>query len=105
MQAIDPERQYSFSEARNLIPSSRGGRVDLKTLHRWRLAGVLNAGYRRVFRKRYWFVMGAEILRFNQLQQDDAAPAQPVRTAAEHKRAQIWARQDLERFYPQLAKS
>jgi hypothetical protein len=100
---IDPEKQYSFSEVRGLIPSSRGGRVDLKTLHRWRLAGKLNAGYRRVFRRRFWFVMGSELLRFLELEQEPPAPAPPARTAAEHKRAQIWARQDLERFYPQLA--
>lgn len=97
---IDPDRTYSLAEARQLIPSARGGRVCMKTLHRWRIAGVLRCECRRVFRRGYYFVKGAEILRLLATE----PPPTNKRTPAAHARAQRWAQRDLEKFYPQLVK-
>jgi hypothetical protein len=102
MKPIEPARLYSFSQARNLIPSPRGGRVDVKTLHRWREAGVFQAVARTVFRRRYWFVLGSEIIRLI----EGKPPAEALfknkkpRTAIQHARAQEQARRDLAIFYP-----
>lgn len=61
---IDPQRLYSFSEIRDLVPSSRKGkRVSFDTLHRWRLDGKFSAVCRPSRGKRFWFAWGSEVMK------------------------------------------
>lgn len=54
---IDPRQGYSFHEACKMIPSPIGGRINIRTLHRWRAEGRFTA-YRS---GRYWFLLGSEL--------------------------------------------
>jgi hypothetical protein len=62
---IDPKRLYSLTEAAAFVPSCVAGkRVHPKTLHRWRKEGRIKCQGRAAAGKTWWFVWGAELLRF-----------------------------------------
>jgi hypothetical protein len=73
---IDPYRLYPFAEAARLIPSCQAGkRLNLKTLHRWRLAGKVKAVARESRDRRYWFLPGHEVARLINCESPIEAPA------------------------------
>lgn len=101
--SIDPDRLYPFAEAARLIPSARGGHVCLRTLHRWRVARLLDARCRRVRRRAYWFVPGFELLRLVAGEANGEGEGQGAsRTEAQARRDRFWADRELERYYPEL---
>lgn len=88
---IDPQAEYSFAEVARLVPSPRAGkRTQIKTLHRWKNAGLLKA--RR--RGRFWFVTGLELLRL--LGRDDSSP--PSRSVVQRARDVARAERMAERL-------
>jgi hypothetical protein len=64
MDGIEPNRLYSFAEAARLIPSPKAGkRTHLATMHRWRKNNRIAAQCRPSGGKRYWFILGSELIR------------------------------------------
>lgn len=62
---IDPRRLYSVREAAALLPSPRNAAGSHpQTVRRWIAQGWLRAEVRASGRRRFWFVWGAELLRF-----------------------------------------
>ena len=93
---IDPGRLYSFSEAARLIPSCRQGKnLSLRTLHRWRTAGRIEAVCRQSGGRRFWFAYGSALLAFLSA---DQAPEWHGRTPTERRRAIERATRTLERM-------
>lgn len=60
---VESDRLYSFSEACQFIPSSRGGNVNWMTLYRWRRQGLIKAVCRQVGKRKSWFIWGSELQR------------------------------------------
>jgi hypothetical protein len=61
---IEPARLYTFAEAARLVPSLyRGKHVTVKTLHRWRQSGKVQALERSLKGKRCYLIHGSELLK------------------------------------------
>lgn len=90
---IDPDRLYSFSDARSLFPSRQHGkRLSLATIHRWFRNGKFPA--RRVAGG--WFVLGADLIKL--FDPPVSFARLELRTPAESQRAQAAAKRGLKRF-------
>ncbi len=62
----DPDKIYRLSQAATFFvsPSARGpGHLLRETLRQWIVRGIMSAERRRVGKKTFWFVSGAEIER------------------------------------------
>lgn len=101
---IDPERLYAFTEAKKLVPSRKGGHVCLRTLHRWRVDGLIECHFVQHRFRRSWFVRGAELLRLMEFEPAPPPPTVKPRSEYRAKRDFEMAMDDLRRFYPNLAR-